>query len=48
MVDTSGVGDVGAESEAIITESPRDDKGGDAGAGAMGGMGGMGGMPGMM
>jgi len=33
--------------EAIITESPQEDKGG-AGADAMGGMGGMGGMPGMM
>ena len=48
LQDAASVSSLLITTEAIITEAPSEDKGGDAGAGAMGGMGGMGGMPGMM
>ena len=48
LQDAASVSSLLITTEAIITESPQEDKGGAAGGDPMGGMGGMGGMPGMM
>ena len=44
LQDAASVSSLLITTEAIITDSPQEDKGGSAGADAMGGMGGMGGM----
>ena len=48
LQDAASVSSLLITTEAIITETPQEDKGGAAGGDPMGGMGGMGGMPGMM
>ena len=48
LQDAASVCSLLITTEAIITDSPSEDKGASAGGDPMGGMGGMGGMPGMM
>jgi len=48
LQDAASVCSLLITTEAIITDSPQEDKGASAGGDPMGGMGGMGGMPGMM
>jgi chaperonin GroEL len=48
LQDAASVSSLLITTEAIITDSPQEDKGAAGDMGAMGGMGGMGGMPGMM